>query len=100
MYGDRGAWEYFTGVLRRCYEEFKFRKMLYSTALPDALIDTDGSAFHSRRDTMRHLTMAKEYGIPDLYCITPMPSLELTDEDWAKVAAAWKEYEKEIDAKF
>lgn len=86
--------------LRRCFEEFKFRKMIYSTALPDALIDTDGSSFHSRRDTMRHLTMAKEYGIPDLYCITPMPSLELTDEDWAKVAKTWKEYSKEIDQKF
>ena len=97
---DHGRLHDYFPDLRRCYEEFKFRKMLYSTALPDALIDTDGSAFHSRRDTMRHLTMAKEYGIPDLYCITPMPSLELTDEDWAKVAEAWKEYSAEIDAKF
>ena len=83
--------------LRRCYEEFAFRKEIYEIAMPGVLFDTDGAGFSSHRDTMRYLTMAPELGIPDLYCITDMPSIRLTDEDWAKVAAVWKEYGEWID---
>lgn len=86
--------------LRRCNEEFTFRKDLYSTALPGALIDTDGAGFRSHRDTMRYMLHAPTIGIPDLYCITDLPSITLTDEDWATVARAWKEYSEKIDRMF
>ncbi|MDD6095054.1 MAG: hypothetical protein PUC29_04850 [Clostridia bacterium] len=99
-YIDHGRLHDYFPDLRRCFEEFRFRAMLYKTALPDAVIDTDGSSFHSRRDTMRHLTMAHTIGVPDLYCITPMPSLELSDSDWDKVAKVWSEYSEEIDKRY
>ena len=84
--------------LRRCIEEFTFRKEIYDIAMPGVLFDTDGAAFTSHRDTMRYMMKAPEIGIPDLYCITDMPPITLTDEDWARVAAVWKEYEAKIDA--
>ncbi len=82
--------------LRRCPEEFAFRKKLYETAMPYSLIDTDGAAYRTHRDTMRYLLAAPSLGIPDLYCITDMPGLHLTDDDWKAVADAWREYEKRI----
>lgn len=83
--------------LRRCYEEFSFRKSIYEIAVPGVLFDTDGAGFSSRRDTVRYMTLAPEIGIPDIYCVTDMPVITVTDEDWAKVAAAWRKYEERID---
>lgn len=83
--------------LRRCHEEFCFRAMIYSIANPDALIDTDGAGFRTRRDTMRHMLGARKIGIPDLYCITETPWFELSDEDWKETSDNWKEYSAEID---
>lgn len=85
---------------RNCFEEFRYRKELYEIAAPGTLFDTDGAAFTSKRDTMRYMRLAPTLGIPDLYCITPMPSLELTDEDWAVASDAWAEYAKRIDKMF
>ena len=86
--------------LRRCYEEFAFRKEIYEIAMPGVLFDTDGAAFRTHRDTMRYMTLAPKIGIPDLYCITSLPCLELTDDDWATVANVWREYEAKIDKMF
>ena len=80
--------------LRRCPEEFAFRKSLYALALPRSLVDTDGAGFRTHRDTMRYLLAAPSLGIPDLYCITDFPGLHLTDEDWKMVSDAWHEYER------
>ncbi len=97
-YVDHARLHDYFPALRRCFEEFRFRKECYEAALPGALIDTDGAAFVSHRDTMRYMRLAPTIGIPDIYCITNPPTLELTDEDWASVAAVWKEYDKKIDA--
>ncbi len=86
--------------LRRCYEEFKFRKEVYEAAMPGVLFDTDGAAFSSYRDTMRYMRLAPTLGIPDLYCISPMPSLELGDDDWACVSEVWAEYCRRIERMF
>lgn len=86
--------------LRRCYEEFAFRKELYTTAMPGVLVDTDGAAFRSHRDTMRYMRLAPKLGIPDLYCLTDLPCIHITDEDWADVAMVWKEYSDGIDKTF
>ena len=83
--------------LRRCFEEFKFRKEVYEIAMPGVLFDTDGAAFSSYRDTMRYMRLAPTIGIPDLYCVTPMPSLELSADDWASVSNIWADYSKRID---
>lgn len=83
--------------LRRCYEEFKFRSEVYRTAVPGALIDTDGAGFSSHRDTMRYMRLAPTLGIPDLYCITPTPSLTLSDDDWRTVSRVWADYNEKID---
>lgn len=86
--------------LRRCYEEFKFRGECYKIAMPNALIDTDGAGFSSHRDTMRYMRLAPKIGIPDLYTFDNMPSLKLTEDDWAVVAATWKDYSAKIDSMF
>lgn len=86
--------------LRRCFEEFKFRKEVYEIAMPGVVFDTDGAAFSSYRDTMRYMRLAPTIGVPDIYCITEMPSLALSDDDWAEVSAIWKEYARRIDAQY
>lgn len=86
--------------LRRCYEEFKFRGECYEIAMSGALIDTDGAAFSSYRDTMRWMRLAPKIGIPDLYCFDDMPSLHLTEDDWVVVAKTWKDYSDKIDSMF
>ena len=86
--------------LRRCYEEFIFRGECYKIAMPNALVDTDGAGFSSHRDTMRWMRFAHKIGIPDLYCFDNMPSINITDEDWAVVAANWKAYSDKIDTMF
>lgn len=35
--------------------------------MPGVLFDTDGSAYNTRRDTMRYMRLAPKIGIPDLY---------------------------------
>lgn len=86
--------------LRRCFEEFRFRKEIYEIAMPGVLFDTDGAAFSSYRDTMRYMRLAPTIGIPDIYCITDMPSLPLSADDWAEVSSVWKEYCRRIDAQY
>ena len=82
--------------LRRAPEEFAFRKALYNLALPRSLVDTDGAGYRTRRDTVRYLLAAPTLGIPDLYCITDTPCMHITDDDWKAVAAAWREYERNL----
>ncbi|MBR6917785.1 MAG: hypothetical protein IKN38_06330 [Clostridia bacterium] len=83
--------------LRRNVEEFTFRRELYHIALPWSLVDTDGAGFRVRRDTMRYLCEAQDLGIPDLYCITDMPGIHLTDDDWKTVSNVWREYSEWAD---
>lgn len=83
--------------LRRCPEEFAFRRELYRMALPWSLIDTDGASFRSHRDTMRYMVEAPRLGIPDLYCITDFPGIHITDEDWERVSNVWSEYSEWAD---
>lgn len=86
--------------LRRCVEEFQFRKEIYEIAMPGVLIDTDGAAFSSYRDTMRFMRLAPTIGIPDMYCISPTPALALSDKDWESVSTVWADYSKRIDRMF
>lgn len=83
--------------LRSVMEEFGTRQNLYKTALPDALIDTDGCGFNTRRDTMRYMLGAPKLGIPDLYNVSDTPYLKLCKEDWDAVAEAWRKYSEEMD---
>ncbi len=78
--------------LRRSYEEFSFRRDIYRIALPWSLVDTDGAGYRTRRDTVRYLVNSYRLGIPDLYCITDLFGLHITDEDWDSVSNVWKEY--------
>jgi len=78
--------------LRRSLEEFSFRRELYHIALPWSLIDTDGAGYRSHRDTMRYLLSSYRLGIPDLYCITDLFGLHISDDDWREVSKVWREY--------
>ena len=82
---------------RNALEEFGIRASLYKAALPNALIDTDGCGYNTRRDTMRYLTGCSKLGIPDMYAVSDTPYLSLSDDDWKAVAQSWHDYEKKID---
>ncbi len=91
-YVDHARLHDYHPYLRRCPEEFEFRRDLYHTALPWSLIDTDGAGYRSHRDTMRYLLNSYRLGIPDLYCITDLFGLHFTDDDWRAVSGVWREY--------
>ena len=78
--------------LRRAQEEFTFRRDIYHIAMPWSLIDTDGAGYRTRRDTQRYLISSYRLGIPDLYCISDLFGLHLTDADWEQVSNVWREY--------
>ena len=73
------------------------RAALWKSALPNALVDTDGCGYNTRRDTMRYLTRNREIGVPCIYAVSPTPYLTLSDDDWAKVAGSWREYEAGLE---
>lgn len=91
-YVDHARLHDYHPYLRRCPEEFSFRRSLYRASLPWSLIDTDGAGYRSHRDTMRYLLSSYRLGIPDLYCITDLFDLHITDDDWKSVANVWREY--------
>ena len=86
---------------RNCKEDLEMRAKMYRIAIPDTLIDTDNAGFNTRRDTMRWLLDQPETGVPDLYCISPIPGgFAFTDEDLAALSAVWKEYAARVDAEY
>lgn len=99
-YCDHARLNDYYPYLRHCFEEMKTRTEFYEAAMPGVLIDTDGAAFSTYRDTVRFMKLAPTLGIPDLYCVSPMPCLEITDEDWASVANIWREYSAEMDKRY
>ena len=81
----------------RCAEEFRHRAKIWGYALPDSLIDMDGGITSTNRDVMRFLLSQAKHGIPDLYFISDFPNFVLTDEEWERVADAWRQYNKKCD---
>jgi hypothetical protein len=82
--------------LRNCFEEMSERAALWKCALPNALVDTDGCGYNTRRDTLRYLTRNHEIGIPCIYAVSPTPYLTLSDDDWRAVAKSWFDYSMEM----
>ncbi|MBQ2545653.1 MAG: hypothetical protein II557_05120 [Clostridia bacterium] len=86
---------------RNCREDLEMRAKMYRIAIPDTLIDTDNAGFNTRRDTMRWLLDQPETGVPDLYCISPLPGgFAFRDEDLAALAEVWREYTERIDREY
>jgi len=83
--------------LRDAFGEFSTRANLFRIALPNALVDTDGCGYNTKRDTMRYLVNCRKIGIPDMYNVSDTPYLKFTEEDWKEVAEAWREYENELE---
>ena len=73
------------------------RAEVFTAALGDPLVDTDGCGYNTHRDTMKYLTRSVELGIPDTYAVSDTPFLQLSDEEWASVAQVWKAYSAKID---
>ena len=96
-YVDHARLHDYHPYLRRCPEEFSFRRDIYHTALPWSLIDTDGAGYRSHRDTLRYLLSSYRIGIPDLYCVNDLFGLHITDGDWRAVANVWREYSEWAD---
>ena len=94
---DQARLHDYDGKNRFCAEDMAFRAKLYRLALPDALLDTDNAGFQTRRDTMRWLLSQPEVGVPDLYCISPLPGFSFSETDKAALSRVWKEYTAQID---
>ncbi len=86
--------------LRRAFEEFTFRKELYETAFPGIIIDTDGASYSSKRDTVRYLRNSYRIGVPDLYCATSGPSMEISMPEWRQIADIWRIYSERMDEEY
>lgn len=99
-YVDQVRLHDYDSKMRRSMEEFSERAWLWKCAIPYALVDTDGAGYERRRDTLRYLTRNRELGVPCIYAVSPTPHLALSDEDWAAVAAAWREYGEEVDKNY
>ena len=64
------------------------------------LLDTDNAGFTTTRDTMRWMLNQDLTGIPDIYCISPLPRFGMSEQDLADLAAMWKEYTYRVDAMY
>lgn len=97
---DQGRLHDYDGSNRFCGEDLEFRAKMYRLAMPGTLLDTDNAGFNTHRDTMRWLLKQPQTGIPDLYCVSPLPSFKFSDEDLAALSTVWKEYTDRIDAMY
>lgn len=88
------------GFRRNIKEVMTDRLRLFRIACPEQLIDTDGTGFCNRRDTMSYMRYAPILGVPDLYQISDSEDCHLTDEDWAEIAGIWQAYSEKIDAMY
>ena len=85
------------GNSRNGKEIFEHRARLWGMANPTSLIDTDSGGFNTHRDMMRVMKNQPNIGIPDLYCVTDLPSFKFTEEEWATIAQTWREYSERCD---
>ncbi|MGN1345138.1 MAG: hypothetical protein ACI4V1_00010 [Eubacteriales bacterium] len=94
---DQGRLHDYDGSNRFCGEDLEFRAKMYRIAMPGTLLDTDNAGFNTRRDTMRWLLKQPQTGVPDLYCVTPLPSFGFDKDDLEALSTVWKEYTDRID---
>ena len=99
-YCDQARIHDYDSANRSCKGDMKMRAKIFSIAMPGVLIDTDGGGRNTRRDVMRFLLAQPEFGIPDIYCISPLPYLKFTEDDLATLSAVWGEYTDRIDAMY
>lgn len=97
---DQARLHDYDGKNRFCREDLMFRAKMYKIATPDSIIDTDNGGYNTKRDTMRCMLEQSEYGVPDIYGVSPFPSMTFTDEDFAALSQVWKEYTDRIDAMY
>lgn len=97
---DQARLHDYNGNNRFCREDLMFRAKMYSIATPDSIVDTDNGGYNTKRDTMRCMLEQSEYGVPDIYGVSPFPKMAFTDEDFAALSQVWKEYTDRIDAMY
>ena len=95
---DQARLHDYDGNNRFCREDLMFRAKMYNIALPGALVDTDNGGYNTSRDTMRCMLEQDEYGVPDIYCISPIGRFAFSDDDLAALSQVWKEYTDRVDA--
>lgn len=97
---DQARLHDYDGHWRNNFECMQHRQKLYAMAIPNTLVDTDGSGFYSRRDTLRYIRRCTELGIPDLYEISDNVNLTFTEEERAEIRNSWENYSAKIDAMY
>ncbi|MBE6726308.1 MAG: hypothetical protein E7576_14135 [Ruminococcaceae bacterium] len=86
---------------RYCREDMTMRAKMYSIAMPGVLLDTDNAGFNTSRDTMRWLLDQPSVGVPDLYCVSPIPgAFAFREAELKALAKVWEEYTKRIDLEY
>ena len=94
---DQARLHDYDGSCRNAAEVFPHRAKLWGTANPCALIDTDGGGFNTNRDMIRFMLNQPKIGIPDLYAVSDLPNFAFTEEEWEKIARAWRDYSEKAD---
>jgi len=97
---DQARLHDYDGVNRNCAEDLEMRAKMYRIAMPNTLIDCDNAGFHTRRDTMRWMLRQPHTGVPDLYCLSPLPDFAFETQDLEAMAAVWQEYTARVDAMY
>ncbi len=94
---DHGRLHDYDAKNRFCGEDLEFRAKMYRIAMPGTLLDTDNAGYNTHRDTMRWMLKQPQTGIPDIYCVSPLPKFGFREEELAALSTVWKEYTDRID---
>lgn len=97
---DQGRLHDYDGQNRFCREDMGFRAKMFSIAMPGTLLDTDNAGFNTKRDTMRWMLSQPDFGVPDIYCVSALPSMSFDEEDLKALSRVWEEYTDRIDAEY
>ena len=97
---DQGRLHDYQYQQRDCAEDLEMRAKMFRAAMPGTLLDCDNAGFQTRRDTMRWMLKQPLTGVPDLYCLSPLPNFGFSEADLEELAAVWREYTARIDARY
>lgn len=94
---DQARLHDYAGEMRSERTVMRFRRNMFSAAIPEALIDTDGSNTATHRSMMEYIRYAPKLGVPDLYYFDGGANAQITEEDWEEIRQIWADYAASLE---